>query len=69
MDLRSYRFLRWAVQEAASWRGSYVGNPNPVPLMRFDTTVKEARRALKVARDDIKKSARRPNKRRTKGIV
>lgn len=69
MDLRSYRYLRWAVQEASAWRGHFTGLANPDPLERFDEKITGARKALKVARNDIKKIARRPNKRRTKDVL
>jgi len=41
------RALRWAVDRAAEWRGSLVGDPNPQPLAEFDAHVAEARAALR----------------------
>lgn len=41
------RMLRWAVREAAAWRGTLVGNPDPVPLQDFDACIKIAKTAVK----------------------
>ena len=40
------RYLAFAVEMAADWRGSYVGNPDPGPLELFDKQIKEMRAAL-----------------------
>lgn len=41
-----YNALRWAVSEAAAWRGSLVGNPDRTELEAFDRRVLLARHAL-----------------------
>lgn len=43
--------LARAVSEAAGWRGSLVGNPDPEPLKEFDAFIKRARLALRKVRD------------------
>ena len=47
LTTRQWRALRWAVREAAGWRGSLVGNPDPHPLVEFDALVATAKAALK----------------------
>lgn len=40
------RVLAWAVREAAIWRGSMIGNPDPIPLLEFDKKVYNAKQVL-----------------------
>jgi hypothetical protein len=42
--------LKWAVENAAGWRGYYIGNPDPdpEPLRAFDARLRVARRAIRV---------------------
>ncbi len=48
---RELRLLRWAVREAATWRGQYVGHPDAYEhLQKFDRTIKECRAAVSAAR-------------------
>lgn len=44
---REFKFLNWAIGEAAAWRGSLVGNPDPTQLKNFDACIAECKRALK----------------------
>jgi hypothetical protein len=44
------RALSWALEEAAGWRGSLVGNPDTTDLEQFDLRVKIATAALKKVR-------------------
>lgn len=46
--------LKWAVEQAESWRGSMTGNPDPEPLEAFDKQVADAKGALKAIKDRIK---------------
>jgi hypothetical protein len=57
------RALKWAVENAAFWRGALVGNPDPKPLAKFDRQVEKARSALKEVRrlssaEDARRRAR-----------
>lgn len=47
--LRPYhiRALERAIREAASWRGSLTGDPDPEPLREFDQFISHAQEALK----------------------
>lgn len=47
LSTREYRDLRWAVNEAEAWKGYFVGNPDPQPLLAFEEKVRLARRVLK----------------------
>jgi hypothetical protein len=40
--------LKWAVENAAEWRGYYMGNFDPEPLRAFDARLRVARRAIRV---------------------
>lgn len=42
--------LRNVIDEAEVWRGSMVGNPDPVPLQQFDAFIARARQALERVR-------------------
>ena len=50
-SLREIKALSWAVQAASEWRGAEVGNPDPEPLQRFDSAMREARMALRKAKE------------------
>ena len=39
--------LRWAVFEAAGWRGSLIGNPDTTAFYRFNKDIETACEALK----------------------
>lgn len=41
--------LSFLVEQAINWRGSLVGNPNPLPLMEYDRYLYEARSVLNLA--------------------
>jgi hypothetical protein len=43
--------LSRAVSEAVTWRGSMVGNPDPLPLAEFDAFIKRARKAVRKVRE------------------
>ena len=42
-----YRALKRAVAEAACWRGTLVGDPDPSGLEEFDAFIRKAKKALK----------------------
>lgn len=46
--------LTWAVSQAASWRGTMTGNPDPQPLAEFDAYITLCRGALRRARNTKK---------------
>lgn len=43
--------LNWAIDEAETWRGSMIGNPDPVPLRQFDAKIRKARKALEAIKE------------------
>lgn len=47
MKYSHYMALRWAVAQAAAWRGSLVGNPDTTALDAFDAQIKKCREALR----------------------
>lgn len=47
MTKKDLQALRWAVGQAETWRGSYIGNPDSSELAHFDKCIKEAKAALK----------------------
>lgn len=47
ITLRQKQILAWAIDEAETWRGTMVGNPDPEPLAEFDAMIEEAREALR----------------------
>jgi hypothetical protein len=46
ITLSEYRLLKAAVDDAAFWRGSMVGNPDPKPLAEFDARIRATRKVL-----------------------
>jgi hypothetical protein len=44
------KLLKEAIDEAAGWRGTLVGNPDPQPLEEFDSRIAAMRAALEAVR-------------------
>lgn len=55
MTTEDIKALRWAIEQAETWRGAFTGNSNPFPLRRFNTDVRRAKAALRAARKLVKK--------------
>ncbi len=47
MTSEEKRLLAWAYNQAEAWRGCLVGNPDPVPLIKFDQKLSRIRFLLK----------------------
>ena len=47
LTLHDIRLLKWCVNEAETWRGTMVGNPDPAPLAAFDARIATARAAIR----------------------
>lgn len=46
--------LKRAIEEAATWRGSMVGNPNTSDLKEFDRFIATAQEAFKIIKKEKK---------------
>ena len=48
LTIRQEKLLALAIEEAAGWEGTMIGNPDPEPLEQFRETIAEMKEALKV---------------------
>ena len=54
LSIRQEKLLALAIEEAAGWEETMIGNPDPEPLEEFRATVAQMKKALRIVSEQQK---------------